>query len=430
MLNVDFTYPELKEATAQAAQRKVTYDEPLSIVQYDNAIVLPAIVDQHGWNVGGIIDPNTGFVSGSGRNFGMETSYDYSPSDLIEDSSEALYIGHLELAYGHAITDGLKSLWFIHDKQYKNTPNKPKLIYTLDGEPTPWLFELMNLVGIDLHKCQHITTPTRFKKLFFPQPSYRNANAYDEKLGHQYTPQFSETISIIIANAMKKASKGTYPKLYFSRAGNGRLRDDYGEQAIETILRKQGFHIIRPQDHSITQQIALLQGCKTFVATEGSVSHNSLFTQLGTNVIILRKACRINNCTLAIDSIRESQTTIIDCHLSTLNQKGIYASGGPFFIYPTDQFCSFLGIKRQMFPWNTYRNYQSNIWRYEDIAGRVTSVPVYTRIFDHEIKNTFQRIETKLSFFQRLSTAFPCLHNFFDRLYRYLRRKIFCWTIR
>lgn len=63
-----------------------------------------------------------------------------------------------------------------------------------------------------------------------------------------------------------------------------------GENVIEDILRRAGFHIFHPEDHSFQEQINFYKSAKTLVFCEGSAIHSlDLAGQISADVIIISR---------------------------------------------------------------------------------------------------------------------------------------------
>ena len=105
---------------------------------------------------------------------------------------------------------------------------------------------------------------------------------------------------------------------------------DLFQKNIEKLFKSMGFKIIKPEKLKFNEQLRILQNCKCFAATEGSISHNAIFLKEGTKTILLRKCWGINEYQLVVNSARNLDVIYVDAHLSVPK---INKFGGPFFMY-------------------------------------------------------------------------------------------------
>lgn len=251
---------------------------------------------------------------------------------------------------------------------------------------------MFGLIGINIDNCIEIVKPTRFRTIVVPQPSF----IYDNG-ARFYTIAYKNTIQKIINAALKNENIKDKPdKIYFSRTKWIRQRDDYGEIQIIKEVKKHGFKVISPEQHTIAEQIQYLQQCKCFMVTDGSIAHNALFLKEGSDLVLLRKGLYVNEYSATIIDLKQLNATIIDCSMSTINNKGVYSFSGPFFIYCNKWLCEYLGIARKIFPFKLYKKYKRNIWRYNYISARLACEDDYRDLMDDELKFALIFVNQKL----------------------------------
>lgn len=106
---------------------------------------------------------------------------------------------------------------------------------------------------------------------------------------------------------------------------------EFWEKSIERVFKKLGYRIIYPESLSVDDQITLLNNCKYFAATEGSISHSSIFCKPRTSVVIIRKSHLVYSYQLSINEMADLNVTYIDAHRSAnLNKAVPYY--GPFYL--------------------------------------------------------------------------------------------------
>lgn len=301
---------------------------------------------------GGVVDDDGCFVPSSGWHEMVESGYDFDESLAEKCEENVVYIGCMHDVWGHAITDNLKKIWYLIDRKESR-----KLVYiTVGNKPLPkYVFDIFQLVGVDLYKAVHITRVTKFKNVFVPNNSLINVNE-----NRFYTKEFDCTIGRIIDKI--PLCSDLPEKIYFTRSQLSSNRD-IGEKSVESLFRKHGYTIIAPEKLSIQDQLKFLHNCKVFCSTEGSISHSSIFCRDGISVILIRKVDYVNPYTSFINDMRHFNCTFIKAHHSILSPVN-YPWRGPFFLYKTKELASFFGCKfyRPYFLYASWYEYRWGLW--------------------------------------------------------------------
>ncbi len=92
-----------------------------------------------------------------------------------------------------------------------------------------------------------------------------------------------------------KADISPQPRLYISRS-NARYRQVENEAEVIECLSRQGFSVIRLEEHSFAEQIALFAGAEVIVAPHGAGLTNLLWCKAGTKVLELFSPNYVNVC--------------------------------------------------------------------------------------------------------------------------------------
>lgn len=429
-LNDSYVYPALQEEVKRMHANTFLLDVDLSYHVYDSAIILPARLgvnaNRETAALGGVLTslPDTEdaaeianlYIDGTGINY--HTGDGYFPDQIMELLDDVIYLGYLHNCYGHNITDCLKNIWYFQtDDCAQRLRNGAKIAFISMAPIKSWQKELFSYLNINLDSCIFVSQPTRFNSVLIPDGSFLRT----EKGGRAYTKEIHSTVNHLIDSALNSLEGvRNYPeKVYFTRTGWTRQRDDWGEQLIEKQLRKLGFAIISPEKYSIAEQIAYCQHARVFCATDGSVGHNAIFVKSDCHVIMLRKGLYSNLFSAAIADMKQFPLTILDCSLSLINRKGLFAYAGPFFIYPNALFCQCFGLPRQLFPFRLFKKYLSYVWRYEDINERLLFEPAYRNLLMEEIQFAQAQIE------DRLQRYIPFRSSAIGRrLFRFLRHRL------
>ena len=238
-------------------------------------------------------------------------------------------------------------MWFYFSEKYAALKNL-KLVcafafYSPLTPPSANFWELVQQIGIPKEKFYIIDKPTRFARVYVPD----NCFFADANLKYlYYTKEF--------LNLIKKLPNIPAPKhlnvekIYFSRIAFHSIKD-FNEKDIENCFKKQGFTIIYPEKNTFLENLAILQNCKVFAATDGSIAHNLLFCKNNTTAIICRKARLFTKHQITINYLINANVVYIDISFSTfLYNKGDYLSG-PFFLYETNYLRNYFGLPSKFF---------------------------------------------------------------------------------
>lgn len=310
---------------------------------YDNAYVLPSRdLWKEGKCFGGVVTQSGEFIESSAWHEGKRCDkYDFNPKDAVCDDSIVIYMGFYNPCWGHAITDNLKKIWYLHSPQCKELlQNGAKFIYlTIDNNSQPqYVKRLFQLAGADVDSFELVTDITKYKKIYIPD------NSFVADKGQRYYSQiYVQTIKTIKTSVkIQHLYSCELPsKIYFSRTHLRNSRD-FGEKSIEQVFRKKGYTVVYPEEHSVDEQIALLMNCKSFAASEGSISHNAVFCSPGTEVIILRKCFDVNKYQMALNEVADINVTYIDAHKSIKTPENA-PWAGPFYMCVTSHLEHYIG---------------------------------------------------------------------------------------
>lgn len=356
-------------------------DSPLIITNeldchvYDNAVVLPTYNDS--WPPkGGVRDKSGNWIENSTA-WHYEDKAPFETDDYIDE--EVVYIGSLARIYGHTFTDNIAKVWYV----LENKPKDLRIAYSAywkNSAIPQYIIVFFKLLGLDINQFIHITKPTRFKKVFVPDSAFIRHRTKDSIA--QTHVKMKELYTLMVNNSKEFCPSDiteNYQKVYFSRTRPKGTPNRYNnfrdlnESDLEKAFRKQGYNIIRPEQLSVISQIYILQHCSSFVATEGSISHNSVFVQDGADVVILKKGKWINRYQLALTLLRNNPTTYVDCHHSTPLNNSQYPHEGPFFLECTRHLESYLGVPLK----RINRWLRSSWWFYYFLRSRTSIISLF-----------------------------------------------------
>lgn len=311
-------------------------------------VLLPSLdYDKKGLLPGGIIDAEGKYIESSAFAEGRCKPYLLKDTPSVRPE-KVLFIGFFLNCYGHGITDNIKKLWWLKQNKWEG-----RIIYITERNAIlpKWQIEIFRLAGFDTNKWEQITHPTQFKEILIPDNSIINKHEF-----RMYTKEYKQLIETI----KKKIPQDipTYEKIYFTRTGIKNIWREFGEHFVEAIYQKKGFTIISPEKLSVEKQIGLMMNCKSFVSTEGSCAHNTIFCPPHTKVTILRKADYANSYQMMINECANLDVTYIDVHHSSKANK-IQPWHGPFYLCITKYLAEYLN-------WHYYIPYWAHLsyWIY------------------------------------------------------------------
>ncbi len=272
------------------------------------------------------------------------------------DDEAVVFVGNLIACWGHEITDDLRHFWFYFDEKYANLKNL-KFVFSSGltrriMPPSDNFFTLLETIGIPKNKLHFIKTPTIFSKVFVPDECFFS-DFYAKK--RFYTKEY---LNLLNRLPQLPAPKNlNVEKVYFSRLAF-QIKKDCNEKDIENCFKEQGFTIIYPEQLNFLDELAILQHCKIFAATEGSIAHNLIFCQNGITTIICRKITGyFAEHQMLINQLKNANVTYIDVGFSPfLYRKNDWYSG-PYFLYKTKELRRFFYLPPQkIFPfWKFFK---------------------------------------------------------------------------
>jgi len=334
--------------------------ERLSYRIYDNATILPHNRSTSTLS-GGVITKNGVFIENTALHEEYyDGSYSYKKEDVIISEKTAVFLGSWINIYGHAITDNIKKLWFLFTDeglQLLNNTLGVDIVYiclSRDNIAANYVKDIISTIGLDFSRFENITQITQYKNVIVPD------NSLILKGGMRYFT--SDFLSIIERIKCNCHSTFLYNSIYLTRSY---IHDnkDYNEKLIESEFEKRGYKVISPERLNFREQVALMKNCTRIVTTVGSVSHNILFCNDNTQVVLLNKANYVNGYQQAINKMHLLKIIYIDAHRSIRKQQ---PWTGPFFLWVTPELCKFLDMKSKPYYFSTswYNYLYSFVWEY------------------------------------------------------------------
>ena len=266
------------------------------------------------------------------------------------DGSPLFYLGCLNACWGHLLIDCARYLWPVVEGRL---PANTKFVYSILPGPN-WsrpekivdnYAKLLAAVGIDPSRMIRVEEPTRFAELLMGDECFMKDEA--SPVEHFYAPEAKamyERVSEILAPGVVKP----FRKVFLSRGQWKACAKDIGEDRLVEVFRKHGdFEIVSPERLSLEEMVRLLRETKVLVATCGSLAHNAVFCQSGTELVLLYKINHVNTYQEMIDEMRGLEVVHVEANRTDTFVKSEHAWMGPFHLEVTDQVAKYLGCRAE-----------------------------------------------------------------------------------
>ena len=205
---------------------------------------------------------------------------------------------------------------------------------------------LLEILEIDLDKIQEIKQPTRFERIILPDESFI---AFGDVTG--FTKEYREAINQVRDFALKNRTPSSSKKIY---CFYGRKRQ-VGEERLAEYLRSKGYESISPEKLNLDEQLNIFINCESFVATLGSVSHNSIFLREGTQTIFIpRTYYKFNSYQEKLNPVNSINANYVDSSLSIFCKTTIT---GPLHYIVSEPLKRFFGDKWEGYEEEDFKNF-------------------------------------------------------------------------
>ena len=342
MTNYDFLYN--KNFYGDSLFKEHLCDKKLSFRTFEDAIIFP--LNDPANNICAL-DSNGNYIENScidndiAKN--LTQNLRLENIELSVKDANAILLGRFINVWGHFITDDLRNIWFLKSKSYESYTDF-ELIYQ-DFTPGKNYTKFFDILDINYKKFRSVTTPTRFKKIIIPDECFITEHEENQEFGLKYsfTNEYVELINYVRDYAQKNKTELNNKKFYFSYS-KYKSGKSVGENHIENYLRKNGFEIIYPENHSLDEQLNILANCEFFASTIGSCSHNMLFLNDDSKVMLIPRANYLTPYQLAIDKVHNLQIFYVDSTFSFLAASKNPAEG-PFLYIVSSNMKKFFNDK-------------------------------------------------------------------------------------
>ncbi|MBP3604426.1 MAG: glycosyltransferase family 61 protein [Lachnospiraceae bacterium] len=224
----------------------------------------------------------------------------FSEEEYTYVNEEVVYIGFMRGHWGHFMVDSSVRFWALERPECKGK----RILLNIEGMNALYekIFEYM---GIEKSQIIVMSKTTKFKAVYVPELSY----CPEQYVSKEYLYPFEK-----IANQINLQTP-SFDKIYLSRLHFTKGKKELGEKDIQDIFLKNGYHVLYPEELSLEEQVWYYKNCKTMVTTNGTIAHNVLFCNAGTELIILNRFCEEENMhQKAINAIKNIKVNYIDAY--------------------------------------------------------------------------------------------------------------------
>ena len=252
------------------------------LFQIQNAIVKPILKFQPKKWVGGVVFPKDmpGIFRHRRPKVEKELKYQDVFIQVDDDINNCkfypgthIYGGSVSPHFGHALTEGIHRLWAfnnnIHDGIVFAVSSRSNINDT-NYTPSRWFIQTLEILEIPLAKCIWVTNDCAFENLIVPEPGSEFTlgpkNWYRSYLEKQQQRIFDATHHL-------RKEKGEL-KLFLGRSHIPLSEHIGGEKYWESLLVDDGYISLKPEKHSMLEQVTYLMSAKKIVFSEGSAIYS------------------------------------------------------------------------------------------------------------------------------------------------------------
>ena len=266
--------------------------EELQVKRVENAILMPDMAKVGAGFAGGVFLENGEIVESSFQRFGLDTAQKlfelYDPKTAKKESKETVYLGQYRNQWGSFLVDSVSRLWFALQEPEKYNYAFAATQASLGGIHKN-AYNFFSRLGIKKEQITLITEPTVFDSLIIPEMSLTPYGTRgNEPSWHK---EYLETVHRVTDSVMAENAGKEYPeKVYFSRGRFAKeQKSDFGEELIAEMMKKNGYYIVYPEEHTLEEQIMFVNNCKEFASVGGSCAHNVIFSKTAPKMMLFNR---------------------------------------------------------------------------------------------------------------------------------------------
>lgn len=305
-------------------ERRYYQTKEYETVVVKNGVILPprAIEERAGLVDAGVIDAEENFVTVSSQYYKK-----YKHASVIQNhphiNKRVIYCGILNLHYGHFLIESTERLYY----GINNMDAGVCLCFSAFSQDIPkFASDFFELLGITPEKLILITEETSFDEIIIPGLSYFCRTYY------------TENFVLPFRKAAENIAPAPYEKIFFSRKNWQGMAKCLGEEVLEEVFNKNGFHSVAMEKLSLREQIAVIKGAKVLAGINGTAFHNILFAEDSKQLIMLNRNAE-TDCQYIINEAAKAECFLIQAFSNPLP---VSHANGPFIVGLTKYVKQFL----------------------------------------------------------------------------------------
>jgi len=265
---------------------------PLSMGSYEGAVAAPRSPGRGNGRVGAIYTADGDRVVASHRGK-IGNGWDANPERLPDADAapertvpgRSFYAGHWGPVFGHVLLETLPRFWPDVDySAYDHLVFYPKRVETTTVVRQPHIDQLIGAAGPA--RADYVMLAyggARFEQIDIASAPILMKDAADVR----FLDVFDRIADRLLADHEPGGPLPARVYLSRSRLNARRKRQATNEEHVESMLGKQGFAIVHPQELSIPDQVAIMRGAEVIAGCDGSGLHMSAFARPGTKLLAI-----------------------------------------------------------------------------------------------------------------------------------------------
>ena len=336
----------------------------LTVTEYEKGIVLPQkeVTDGPKWGLGGVCDSNNHFVGSSFYDGGWATHggfYQWEQEEYID--ADVVYVGMFYLHWGHFLMDLTGRMWFL--QQLAKVRTDFKVAYLGEEEPKGNNLRFFELLGIKEEQLLHITKPTRFRRVYVPEQSFKSCEWYTD----EFVQMFDEMYDMVMKSQVDFSKLQDIDKVYFTRRKFAKaVCSEFGEEYFEKCFTENGYTAIAPETLRLEEQFYLWNHAKEIVCMNGTIPLNVLFSQnKDLKLTILNKTSIPHENPFVLLEMRGIEAVFLDIYMEPFKNYPKSLGEGPFLLWPSEEFE--VHCQKESFVLTDDTNYRNSFFRKQKI---------------------------------------------------------------
>ena len=185
-----------------------------------------------------------------------------------------LVLGFIDPQFGHFLLETLSRSWAVAWALQRNF----RVLVWADRPLKPFQLAALELLGLGPDNLIYANDSKKFDELYIPSRGFRLVGSAARVMANGW--------NVMREAALRKEGARDSKAVYLSRRAN-RNRPLMNESELETLFESAGFHIVRPETLSLTEQIVLIASADRVAGCFGSQMHLSIFMKPGTRKLVI-----------------------------------------------------------------------------------------------------------------------------------------------